>query len=1658
MFNEQPQVSVQTLTEGPQDSAHLHTTASLMCDQGRYIDAHQLVPQLQASGTVENQLIAARILWHVGARRRADSLVLSNWRKHRADAGAQLDMIRTVGNRHGPYRAWRLLQTHDLSAATDVRTRAEWHSLRGMTLGTLRDFDRAAAAHQEAAALEPENAWVWVERAYVCSMQDHYDEAIELAEKGLQIKPGYRSAYQALSHFYTLVGRDQDALDLLSNATRRAQSVSLGISLYELQSEAGLYGDAQSTLDYCERCLVSPDQEMLDWIAARRADMALRLGDFTVARHQAALAGGPFYERLAQRLQDALPSSHRVELTVGFVRQHFMTCAPATLAALSNYWGQQASHLDIAEAICYDGTPNHSERRWAEDQGFFTREFTVDWDTTRKLIDAGIPFTLTTVATNSAHLQAVIGYDELRETLLIRDPFKRTYGEFDAQAFFDSHRSSGPRGMLLIPECEAHRADGINLPDAPLWDLYHQAMLALSMHDRQTAVEATRSLSSTAPDHRLSITAARSMAYYDSNEPSGLVEVERLLQLYPNDANLALQKAGILRVLGSRTECEDWWNAIQESIGFDPIVAVRYAQFLAEDARQQRKVFNWLERTLSVCPTDGNAWFALAGLDWQRGRRETGLDFYRIAACLQDTNDYFADTYVRACRAQRQEAEGLSFLRRRVEAHRKKSSAPALALFSQLELIERTEEGFDVLRQALLDRPHDPELLLFAADVHLRYGRFEAARQYLDQAEPVAKRAAWLRLVARLHREQGQTDRALDCAQQACELEPLHVDGHRLVASLLAQTLGRRAAVQALQQVASRHPHHFELQRLLLNWLPDESIEDAIAQLRHMLSISPHDPWIRREIAVKLGTLRRFEEASEQALAALQAAPKVSSSHSTLAYIRLREGRAPEARKHLRDALELSVDNDYAVNTLIEIESTLDGKRQALNFVRDQLIRQTTTGDGLLAFQESARQILEPDELLSFLQYAMGQREDLWQCWIATTAQLTRMGQHSQALDLLVRAIERFPLLPRVYVEQAHTLLVSGQRDAARGSLLKALEINATWSVPVRMYVDSVLDEGQDLQRAQPILERALQRTPDNADLRGLLGWLFWRLGQPTAALSELRAAVAQSPELKWLWDALDRVGKESGDASVASQAAEDAVRQRPGDVWAWLRAAEFAADPARALEAVDHGLKLEPRNQALFEFRLRLLMGSNQFDAVAAALETAPWGRQLPAAIAVFHARLARARGNLDAAFEQLQSLLALDGSNFQLWRELADLSDHHQRNEDYRQAAEHMVRLAPMAAISHGYLGHALARLGQTAQAKASLQRAFELDPSYVFAGLQLADMALNAGIDKEAQKLLDAIEHIDQSPVIALRRLRLAILRRDQHQALTKASEIIAAPKVHPDLVNAAIKEVEATGWAPALVKDIGQLITQGRCTTEAAQLWISHQGKGWMPNAFYRDIRRQLENDPGHSLKRAFLTRLGEGKDRYMLTRFVTHYKHLLRADPESWALAGYAYVNQDQHADAIKWMADWRARIDAPDWALDNLALALRKRKQHDAAREVTQRSLALNPGNLEARTWLALDAARAGKLDELSAVLSSVNTSTMRTYYRVLIDAMQSYLDAASANDSRRALAMFSRLAATHPEAVLRDLLRTLKVRLVRDHTPPHLKPWRALQFLLGWQ
>ena len=572
--------------------------------------ARNLGPLEQWEGTAPT-LLAGRIASQLGGDRLSRRLFRRAWRQDRTQPEARYYRARVRLERSGPLAAWELLDREgDLPEAAPA-LEGMWFGFRATVAAHLRDFDAADAWLSRAEQMSPADPWLAVERAMVLEQEDRYEEALSAARQSLALHPWFRPGVQALAHLLQLLNCDEEALALLTDAAGRLESPAVLGQLTLVQTELGRWEEARRSLDRFEALAPLADEAMTRWLAAQRSDVAYHCGDLGQAIDYARRAGDPFHQALAEQLEnagcgamemtrigdkyeptlcDALagnPQSRiphpqsRVLLPVGFVRQRHMTCVPATLSTLSRFWSMPADHLEVAEAICYDGTPDHSERTWAKENGWVAREFTVTWESATALLDRGVPFTLVTADPTNAHLQAVIGYDRRRGTLLLRDPYVRHHTECLAEEGLKALRSTGPRGMALVPSKRAELLEGLELPDAPLYDRYYQLQRALVRHDRPEAQRLDQLLQEAAPDHRLTLLARRSLAAYDSDPTELLACAERLLELYPDDGGFLLLKLGCLRDLARRDERLSLLKEVCARKGSHPVFRSQYAQELA---------------------------------------------------------------------------------------------------------------------------------------------------------------------------------------------------------------------------------------------------------------------------------------------------------------------------------------------------------------------------------------------------------------------------------------------------------------------------------------------------------------------------------------------------------------------------------------------------------------------------------------------------------------------------------------------------------------------------------------------------------------------------------------------------------------------------------------------------------------------------------------------------------------------------------------------------------------------------------------------------------------------------------------------------------------------------------------------------------------------
>lgn len=1580
--------------------------------------AQSLGPLQHWQGT-RARLLAGRLASQLSADRLGDSLILRAWRADRTEPEAVLYGAMSLHSIRGSLAALDVLNASGILEA-DTPLRWDATAYAAWFHATFRDFETADGLI--ARALDASGtAWIWTQRAAIHEMADRYPDALEASRHAMELNPRSRSAIQYTARFLSLFERDAEAIELLRDALAALESPRIAAQLANLEFETGQFREALATLERFDALSPIKDKGAVSWLAGRRCDVHSRLGDLPRALEQARLSASGFYKQVATRLEQAAPGARQVMLPVGFVRQHHMTCAPATISALSRYWSRPADHLEMAESICYDGTPHHSQRRWAIGNGWHAREFTASWDAARALLDAGIPFTLSTVHPGSAHLQAAIGYDAARGTLLIRDPYERVHTEFAEAPFFESYRATGPRGMAMVPAGERARLDALDLPEAGLHDVAHEVQDALVAHDRGRAAAKCAEIAALAPGHRIEIGARRSLASYDGDLPADLRATEELLASHPEDVNLRLSKAALLRQLAAPEAHLDYVRAQCEGAAPHSLLRLRLARVLLDDARHRAEAVRILRRLVrGWCKAETLS--ALADAHWHAGEYPRAVELYRLASTLEETDEDHARAYFRAARMVRGEERALAYLHHRIRRLGHLSAQPAITLYDCLDELDRATEARMVFEEALAAHPDDGAMLLFAARVAASAGDNARADNHLAGARNRSRESDWLRAAARIHYQRGELAEALRRWEQVAAAQPLDLGAQRAVAGLKHELSGRASAVAYLRAVADRFPHHQGLCELLADWLDEAPLPEQEAALHRLLDINPANAWAQRQLALILAKQRRFEEAHARMATARELAPNTVAWHNVLGNILFIEGRRDAARGEFRNALRLSVDSDFAVNRLLEACAGIEERRAELAFVLGEMKRQVIYGDALPAYQRHARETLDPGTLATLLDEARAARPDLWQAWVACIRQRIELQQLDLAQALCDAAIARFPVLPRMHVERAGIARVAGDRATERAALAEALRLSPGWSLAARKLSDAI-EAGGDFAASRAVIETALRHSPADALLRGYLGHALWQLGERGAAIAQLEQAATLDPEYDWAWRTLKGRAAEEGRPEAAIELARRLAAQRPGEMRPWLAVARVADDAEERLAALDRAIGLSPLAPEPNELKLDLLIELKRYDDALALVDATAWGEQPPVSLRAKGCRILAARGDIPGAIARMQKVLATDPNHHSGWELLADWHSTRQDWPAYLAAAREMCRIAPNDATSLGYLAHALSKAEPGTDIRPHLRRAQHLKPDYAYAGQTLFDLELEAGDLDAAESALRTLTPHVNTGYTRWREIQLATRRRDRKTALDLFWTMWAVREDDIDPFKGALQTLIDAGWRDDAERAIERVVLEPEVCPHAGTFWIERRAAVRFPIGRFRGFDRVLANGKaGQRAAQELLRHHKKKKNVRALRRLLRRHGEEFARDDTTHGLAGYALVGTDLPGDAVAWFGEWRARTGAEPWALLNLVCALRDLGREAEAAEVSRNALARPRDHSfgEHSIWLAVDAALAGERTETTRLLAGVVEKDLSDYYLFLARIA-------------RALAAVAGEPAPLPDAVYARAVETLR-------------------------
>jgi tetratricopeptide (TPR) repeat protein len=1588
--------------EPPQPTAAQLAELQALYDAGRYLDAHHAARELAPLAdwrTVEAQILGGRLAICLGDAQLGNRLHQAAHRQAPGDPDAACFHAYKICGRHGPFAALQFVRQHTAGIPAVPETKGQAHLLaeHGRLLACYRDFTASDELTERAVRAFPNDPWLHVERSGRLRDQDRLDEALSAAEETTRHRAWYRPGVQARIELLHALGRDADALALMQEARRHLQSASIVQTLILELEEQGRHAEILAALD--EVLALSPlaGPSLRQWIAGRRCDALNRLGDFAAARTAAEAAASPYYKVIAGRLETTAgkPDLRRVQVPLGFVRQHHMTCAPATLTALCNRWGgTPVDHAELARAICYDGTPDHVERSWAESHGWVAREFRVTWESAVALLDRGCPFALVTVGVRSGHMQAVFGYDARLGTLIVRDPNVRFSTEWLAENALQSHAPHGPRGMVVVPKERAELLAGIELPDAGLYDQYHRFRRALAGHARTEADEALGELLRAAPEHQLTLRARQELAHYDGNPGLALAPLRALRQQYPDEVNAQLDEIQLLERLGREPERRALLADLSSRSGANPVFWRLQAEEIFRDARRQPRARRLLLRLLRRQPVDARNLRALANLLWEQHSLPEATVVYRLAACLADKTEFHWESYFKASRHVGQAETCLALLRQRVTAFGARSGDPARTLFDALEALDRTPEGFSHLEEAVRARPEDGDLLLHAAEARARYGDASRAEQLMAEAKTRAAPVAWNRTAARLAGWRADHVTALTHWRGLLAIDPTDLGAQNAVVRLLATCEGRGAALEHLRAACAAQPHQATLQQRLVEWLRGEPAELALAAADDLLRLDPAHAWALRERALILRRLNRLPEALECAEAALRIAPSEPASHSVRSAVLLAMGRAPEAREATEAGIRLSIDADWMFDDLIGACGDFQEKRRAVSFLKAELLRQPSLDSAPLAFRRVARQILPADELRAVLEELWRLRPVDWSVWVALGGHLLDEGKVSEALEKAAAAADKFPLLPRLWVELAAVHARREDVPAEIAALQRAMALNPSWTDPARRLSAAHEKLGQP-REAEQVLRRAIATEPDEGANHAWLADLLWKQGRRDEALAAVEQALRLAPGYDWAWNRLADWGRAAARPELARQFSESQTQARAGDAAAWLRLARLGLGddtPDASLAALARAEALTPRDFEIHDVRAELLVRHRRYDEAAAACRPAIYGDRPPRELLGRLAWIAYRRGNLLDAITQISSVVADHPDYLWGWNCLTEWQWENQQHERVIEAAGKWAWLSPNAAIPHGYIAGAHREMGRRREAMDAYRRSLLADPGYDYGAFELLAMLLADNATADVEKLLGHIRAHFTPDGILRAELAAHRARLERGPAGATLQKLARLPGVSEQTVQDLSEPFFKSGWEREVEQALAPLLAEPTASPAAGRLWVRacKAKNAWL--VLWK--ARRLRAVPPHvqKVETALLEMLGE-RNCVLTLRLRCWLKRAeLRADDELWGTVGYAFNTAGRHHTTARWMRDWRERPQLKPWMLTNYINACQAVGRLSEARAAVERSVGFPSGQRQTNhfVWHACELALEGRTDEAAAALAAVNEKELDDYFKPL--------------------------------------------------------------------
>jgi predicted Zn-dependent protease len=1542
-----------------------------LCKVGLYQDA--LIRAESEWGPIntwisrEKRLIAMRLYMNLGGDRKSDALLLRLWRQDRNCPDLLIRVLFYKLNKLGPILANEFVKKHAQTILSVEKHKSDLLGFKSILQRIFKNYSKADSLIDDAIFIDPSDSWLTSLKIQLLNEQNELAEAREQAEKHFD---AYPSPYnmRVLSNILTKVGGVGTSIELYEQHIGKYQSASVWFEYGQLLAGNHDWSKCKHAIEQFENTRITADKSDEQFLLSWKGQIAIYDQEIDKAIELLSEHKSSYWKTVTENLKNSEGALNKKVLDVPFLKQEHMTCAPTTLAALCRYWGQSYDSKDIADAICFDGTPATKERQWLRNNNYYFQEFELENSLAYELIENDIPFALVTTDGFSAHIQAVIGFNKQVGTLYVMDPSQPVMQEMLTKETIESEGYSGARCIAFVPSEKSKLLSKFNFPAShlyPLWDDYSRAE---EQNDYLTAKNALEKLKKIAPEHRITLRVARSFAVWNNDTINILELNNKLLSKFPNESLLISSRYFCLRDLGKRDEgLKLLSDYLENNVDLD-LLGTLFDQ-LYDTNEHSDLTTQSLSQLKELGSYSAYSHWSIANYYWAHQSFEIATEHYLYAYCLDETNSNYIESYFKASRYLKQEHAAIDFLKERYNKYKVRSAAPAISLYKAYELLDQEHVGIDYLFEALTIHPEDIDLINYLSNKLIDRGLIERFESIENQIKPHIAIKDFNELLARKNERLGEFGAALDFFQDCFNENPFI---HKYASSYFGLLFKRGDTGQIdsiLEKLHTENSQNTQVLDYVADWHSDPVFQEKV--LTNFVELRPDYGVIRRQlidVRLKLGL---FEQALSQAKDTCQVIVGEHINQSYLAKCYLKLGNFEEAIKQTMQVLSHSVDNDLAFFTLMEASISKEEKETSLAFVFSQMQIQVIFGDSAWNYWFEAKSILCQAKLKEFIDYLLNDHAHLWYTFSLAANYYKQYGELEKAKELLLQGQSKYPLTPRIYSDLGELHELDGNISLAIEANSQALVMKPAWA-NVTKHQCELLEKHEDIQAAIEVITNGIKYSPNDGILYGYLADLLIKSGKKKEAIEPLKNAVRNNTDYRWAWNQLINVSKEQGKVNLPYDLAKEITQQSPYLPHVWRDLAYLTNDHEEKFRLYDKALNCDLHFIPSYQDKAQYYVNKGEYKEALNVLDNTPWKDELPIELTIQKVDLLTDIGQKKLAIESLKQVLFNVHGYAYLWKKLFDLLEQESSKQDYIDCCHKSVEQNRHDPDVLCYAGENLLKYGSNSEketAQKYLSKAFELSPNEQYIVMTYVDSLIESEKYENALAAVNVFEEQRTASYASTRKIGVLCKLNRANEALDTFKQMLIDKEPDYWCLNQSFTYLSEKFNFEELTclfsKQISDLIRE-------QAYFYTDKCLNREDNNKYKHVLKDIKNySNGEHWVGAFLALLEFWNDKGItppddvINKF---FERIIEA-PALVAQLGNGYISAEHYHSMIKLFERTKEKKELPAYVFYHYRLALQMLGRWDDATAAINQGIKQQPDNTvhNMRLWYAYELIRTGK-------------------------------------------------------------------------------------------